>query len=269
MGPMARAALDSQISRAWGYPWERPQHAFIFLGGVARPLGAWSAEAPQDARLGRGSAATPLADGLAAAGIDPDRWSAEPRTGLLAYGSNAAPSQLLRKYPDASGRAIPVTEVVVDDVDVVFSAHLTSYGSLPATIHRTPGARAHLAVTWLTDEERSTMHRTEGGNYRLEEVPGLPKVSAYVSDHGAALLDGEICGLSAVTVAATGRRRLTQREALEAVARGYFSDLDAAGLTLSVIADPETRQAATADLAAAAAPALLGDGPSVAPGDLT
>ena len=64
---MAPGALDSQISRAWGYPWERPQHAFIFLAGVARPLGPWGPDKPLAARLGRGAAGPPLADALSAA----------------------------------------------------------------------------------------------------------------------------------------------------------------------------------------------------------
>lgn len=265
---MSPGAESPEIARAWGYPWERPRHSYVLLGGVAQPVDAWSRESPLDTRLGRGDAAAPLASALVRAGLDPAGWEAETRTGLLAYGSNAAPSQLRRKFLDAERRAIPVTAVVVSDVDVVFSAHLTSYGSLPATIHRTPGARAHLAITWLTDEERSIMHRSEGGNYRLEEVPGLASVFAYVSDHGAIPLGGEVRGLSAVTVADAGRARLAQPEAVAAAARDYFPDHDARGLSEHAIADREWRRAATRTLAANAVPAILGDGPAVPPADL-
>ena len=265
---MAAPEQSPEILRAWGYPWERPRHSYVLLAGVPRPLGRWSPEAPGSARLGSGAAAPPLSDALLLAGVDPDAWAAAPRVGLLAYGSNAAPAQLLRKFPDAARRAIPVTTTVVADVDVVFSAHLTSYGSLPATIHRTPGARAHLAVTWLTAEERAVMHRSEGGNYRLEEVPGLAGVAAYVSDHGVIPLGGAPAGLSAITVADAGRRRLAQREAIAAAARNYFPGEDARSLAARAIADSSWRRAATAHLAANAVPARLGDGPAVAPADL-
>lgn len=257
-----------EIIWAWGYPWERPRHSFVLIGGTAFPLGGWSPADPLAARLGRGERARPLDAALRAAGIAPAVWEAEPRTGLLAYGSNAAPSQLLRKFPDALGRAIPVTAVEVADVDVVFSAHLTSYGSLPATIHRTPGARAHLAITWLTDEERSIMHRTEGGNYRLEEVPGVASVVAYVSDHGVIPLAGAPRGLSAAVVAGSRRRRLGQAEAIEAAARDYFPGHDARSLSLRAIADPAWRRRATRTLAENALPARLGEGPAIAPADL-
>lgn len=265
---MPTGAESPEIIRAWGYPWERPRYSYLLLGGVARPLGSWSPARPLDARLGRGAAGPTLGSALSAAGIDPLVWASEPRAGLLAYGSNAAPSQLLRKFPDAAQRAIPVTTVVVADVDVVFSAHLTSYGSLPATIHRTPGARAHLAVTWLTPAERSTMHRSEGGNYRLEQVPGLPNVSAYVSDHGVIPLGGEPLGLAAVTVADAGRARLAQADAIGAAARDYFPGHDARSLSLRAISDRPWRRAATRTLAENAEPARLGDGPAVAPADL-
>lgn len=60
-------------------------------------------------------------------------WSPnDPRTPVLAVGSNAGPEQLLRKYPPVlfrDGVMIPCVRCILADFDVAYSPCITSYGS--------------------------------------------------------------------------------------------------------------------------------------------
>lgn len=115
---------------------------------------------------------------------------------MLAVGSNRAPQQLARKFGPTGG-TVPVLRCWLTGFDTVYSAHLSAYGSAPATLIRSPGTRVALALNWLTDAQLARMHETElaRGNYafgRLETVAlegefGL-KVDGpwfYASRHGA------------------------------------------------------------------------------------
>ena len=56
----------------------------------------------------------------------------EPLTPVLAVGSNAAPDQLARKFPEElfpEGVVIPVLRCVLPDFDVVYAPLISSYGS--------------------------------------------------------------------------------------------------------------------------------------------
>src|SRR3546814_20831446 len=68
-----------------------------------------------------------------------------------------------RKFGHLAGAAsaIPVTRTWLGDHDVVYSAHVTRYGSLSATLHRAPGTRVQVYVTWLTEAQLPRMHETE------------------------------------------------------------------------------------------------------------
>ena len=116
------------------------------------------------------------------------------RVPVLAIGSNGSPEQLKRKF-GADGGPIPLTRALVRDHVVVYSAHFTSYGSLPAMLHPYPGASAYMFVTWLDQQQLERMHDTEirAANYRYEESPdidvfvhgkALEKVGVYVGTRG-------------------------------------------------------------------------------------
>src|SRR3546814_2354513 len=70
------------------------------------------------------------------------------RVPVIAHGSNRAPEQLHRKFGHLAGAAsaIPVTRTWLGDHDVVYSAHVTRYGSLSATLPRAPGTRVQVYV---------------------------------------------------------------------------------------------------------------------------
>jgi len=142
--------LAALIALAEDYPYDRPSVCWLFEDGTIRPL-----EAP---------------------------WH-EGRTPVIAYGSNGAPARLARKFA-GSGARIPVTPAWLHDWAVVYSAHFTTYGSLPATLHRCPGARTRLCVTWLSAAQLELMHRSEGAGERYDYVL-LERLELEVEGHGA------------------------------------------------------------------------------------
>lgn len=142
--------LDALIRLAEDYPYHRPSVGYLFDDGAIRPL-----EAP---------------------------WH-ERRTAVIACGSNGAPSRLARKFA-GTGAQIPVTPAWLSDWAVVYSAHFTSYGALPATLHPCPGARTRLCITWLTTAQLEVMHRSEGSGERYDYVE-LDRLELEIEGHGA------------------------------------------------------------------------------------
>ncbi|MCB1969407.1 MAG: hypothetical protein H6851_18240 [Geminicoccaceae bacterium] len=150
------------------------------------------------------------------------------RQPVLAIGSNAAPEQLARKFGTES-RPIPVTRVIVKDHTVVFSAHFSRYGSLPATLHEVPGARTYAFITWLDENQLARMHETEnvGKNYDYSarddievetESGSLPcAMGFYRSRRGPLLLRSNPVRMAEVASIGAPLPQLTQRAALRHV----------------------------------------------------
>jgi hypothetical protein len=138
------------------------------------------------------------------------------RTPVLAVGSNQSPEQIARKFPDATHGAVPVMRVYLSGFDSVYSAHITQYASVPATLAVCAEATAALCVTWLTDDQLIRMHRTEipGENYSFVRLDGLgcradtgdtfDTLFAYVSTRGHLTDAGDPIPLAEVP--AEGRR---------------------------------------------------------------
>lgn len=99
----------------------------------------------------------------------------ENRTPVLAFGSNKAPSQLKRKFGYHQDNLIPVEMARLHDFDVVFAAHVTSYGAIPAMLQHCPGVIVDIAITWLTDDQLMIMHKSElyAGNYSFAQLENL------------------------------------------------------------------------------------------------
>lgn len=198
--------LAARIRLAEAYPYERPRHSYLFVDGEARPLG----EPPSSARVP-----------------------------VIAAGSNAAPARLAAKFAGWSA-AIPVTRATLHDHAVVYAAHFSSYGAVPATLHPAPGARSEVFVTWLTADELAHMHTTEGVGVRYDyvelsglrlEVEGhgsLAQAGAYLARNGALTVDrrpvrlgavpGQRCGFAAcahVAILQVAHRRLARRHSYQ------------------------------------------------------
>lgn len=108
---------------------------------------------------------------------------------------------------------MPVARATLADFEVVYSAHFSSYGAIPATLQHSPGARTKLSLLLTTPTAGRLLRGTEPNYHfgelhavevRLELGPTLSTVSAVISRHGALTLDGAEVGLAAVD--ATSRR---------------------------------------------------------------
>jgi len=187
--------MKDRIDHAKSYPFPSPGHCFVYDAGDWRAL-----EGPV-ARDGR-----------------------HP---VLAAGSNQSPEQLRRKYGAmADIGAIPAQRGRLRDFDVVYAAHLTAYGSLPATFQHSPGTAVTVFLLWLTDRQLERMHETEG-NYTYDHLETLHLAldsgeildSAYVysSKVGCVSHGGSCVGLAEIAAERRVFPALGQVQALEMV----------------------------------------------------
>lgn len=141
----------------------------------------------------------------------------EGRTPVLAVGSNQSPEQLTRKFGHVAGTEIPVQRCTLKDFDVVYSAHIAGYGSVPAMLQAAPGTTVTLFVNWLDDAQLAAMHDTElrNGNYHYGRLDGvdltleggaaLTSVHGYISRRGHIRHEDDAIALAKVP--AQNRRR--------------------------------------------------------------
>lgn len=185
----------------------------VMDGGTVQTVSAWAE--------GRGTALGPLR---------------APEL-LLAYGSNASVDGLSRKLAEClKTSVIPVAKATLADFEVVYSAHITSYGSIPATLQHAPGARTTAYVLVTSPDDCRTLRRTEPNYHfaqlesidlRLDLGPTLSTVAAVVSRYGSLVIDGAEVGVAAVDTHHRQFPALTQSQVLEAV-----RDLVAPGMEL-------------------------------------
>jgi hypothetical protein len=213
------------VERALGYPYTAPREPFAQLGHRT----------------------------LDPADVDIDR---DERTPVLAYGSNAAPQVLSRKLA-LSDQPVLVVPARLAGFDVVYSAHISPYGAIPATLQRSPGTEVRVHVIYMTSAQIGVISATEP-NYvptlledvecGLEDDGALAEVSAYISRHGCLLRDDSEVALSAV--AATGRTfgALSEPEAMEHVRASLCPDDVLEAFVLANVTDPALSQSRTAQL---------------------
>jgi hypothetical protein len=156
------------LERALAYPYATPDRSYLYRNGEAHAL-------PVDG---------------------PDLTE---RTPLLSYGANSAPEALARKLASLPGVDMPVLRAELESYDVVYSAHVSPYGAVPATLIESPGTTAPVFVLHPTVDQHALLTASEP-NYNLVEVNGI---AAYRSKHGPLELDGSAVALAAVR--STGR----------------------------------------------------------------
>jgi hypothetical protein len=178
------------VERALAYPFPTPAASFIQLGRETLEL---PAEGPD----------------------------LSGRTPLLAYGANAAPAALAVKLAPLPGVPLPVLRTALADFDVVYSAHVSFHGAIPATLTPSPGTTAPVFVAHPTAEQLGLLSATEP-NYELGEVGGTP---AFLSRHGPLLVGGEPVALTAVESAGRQLGEMTEPQVLELVRRALAPDL--------------------------------------------
>jgi hypothetical protein len=188
-------SLEARIARAKAYPFARHDHCFLYEDGATRPL-------------------------------EPGPCDLTGRVPVLAAGSNQSHEQLRRKYAAMAGTVIPVWRGRLHEFDVVYAAHLTGYGSVPATFQHSPGTDVTVFVTWLTGPQLERMHETEG-NYTYDRLSrirlaldrGGELTEAYVYSSKVGCLAHRGGCVAIAEIAAAGRRfpALGQTEMLGAV----------------------------------------------------
>jgi hypothetical protein len=210
-----------RLHRARSYPYDFPARSFTYANGAPRAF---------DATL------------------------TDKRTPVLAIGSNQSPQRLLQKFGHDSSHVIPVQRAQLADFDVVFSAHISSYGAVPAMLQTSPGASVALAVTWLNDEQLEIMHHSEiaAANYCFAELQQVSVTLddgavhtlafAYLSSRGHLSVESTAVALSAIDC--TGRQypAMTTGQALEHVRGRIAQHLDADQFVHKLVEDREYRQ---------------------------
>jgi hypothetical protein len=174
----ARPDTEELVRRALAYPYDPPAGSFVQLGDRTLP-------------------------------VPPGEIDVEGRRALLAYGANASPEALTRKLATLPPEPIPVLRVSLRGWDVVYSAHVTRYGAVPAAIVPSPGTVASVHLVFPNEAQMETLAATEGQNYRLGRLAdftaelgiggeGPAEVDAFTSVHGPLLLDGSPVALAAI-----------------------------------------------------------------------
>ena len=213
------------VERALGYPYLAPRQPFAQLGHRT----------------------------LDPAEVDIDR---EERTPVLAYGSNAAPQVLSRKLA-LSDQPVLVVPARLVEFDVVYSAHISPYGAVPATLQRSPGTEVQVHVIYMTSAQIGVVSATEP-NYvptflgeiecRLEEDGDLSEVSAYISRHGCLLRDGSEVALSAVRATGRAFAAMSEPEVIEHLRASLCPDDALEAFVLANVTDPTLSKSRTAQL---------------------
>lgn len=223
----------STLTRARDYPYAIPRHSFIYRDSGTSEF-------------------------------DPSLCSG--RTPVLAIGSNQSPHRLAQKFGDDASHVIPVQRARLKNFDVVYSAHISTYGAVPAMLQVSEGSNVELAVTWLNDAQLEIMNHSEvrAANYSfafLEEIDlsfdnsdSSSSAYAYVSSRGHLCHDGDAVALSAIDCSGRRYPAMSTTQALEVVRERVAPELDADAFVLKLVADEAYRREVTALLAADAVP---------------
>jgi hypothetical protein len=196
---------DELVRRALAYPYGPPAGSFVQVGDRTLP-------------------------------VPPEEIDVEGRRALLAYGANASPEALTRKLATLPPAPIPVLRVALSGWDVVYSAHVTRYGAVPAAVVASPGTVASVHLVFPNDEQLAALAATEGHNYRLEQLidftaeldvggEGPREIDAFISVHGPLLLDGAPVALAAIPARGRVFPELTTPAMIERVRAAIHPDL--------------------------------------------
>ena len=203
---------EAIVERALAYPFEPPDGSYVIEGREPRPV------RPGDVH--------------------------DDRHVVLAYGSNSSTRALLRKF--AGELHLPVLKGRLEGFDVVYSSHLSAYGSVPVTLHQAPGESIETFVTLVTDDHLVRLAETEF-NYAIRRLDGTrfagPEIDvegpiAFVSRHGA-------LGIFGAPVRLVDR---SQPEMLERVRSHLAPDESLEDFIVGNVRDPKRAVAFTARL---------------------
>jgi hypothetical protein len=186
------------VERALSYPYSNPGCSFVHRPGEVREIGGAEVQAELDTG----------------------------RTPLLAYGANAAPEALDRKLATLPERMLPVLLAELEGFDVVYSAHVSPYGAVVATLMRSLGTCVRVHVAYPDADQLPLLAATEP-NYelsglaelecRVDGVGTLTALDAFESRHGSLRLEGAAVALAAIPASGRALRSMAEPEILELV----------------------------------------------------
>ena len=165
--------------------------------------------------------------------------------GVLAYGSNASPVVLRRKLGGRAAAAVLAAPVVLADTDVVYSAHVSRHGAIPATIVSSPGTQVDAWLLAVPASAIDVLDATEP-NYVRERAGHAHSV--YLSRHGPLRVGGRPLALADVPARGRILPALTEAELLEQVRLRLASNDAPDRFVLAQIADERVRAARSAAL---------------------
>jgi hypothetical protein len=159
--------------------------------------------------------------------------------GVLAYGANASPLVLRRKLGRRAAAAVLARRVTLPDTDVVYSAHVSRHGAIPATLARVGGTEVDAWLLAVPAAALPALDATEPNYVRAEHPPG----QAYLSRHGPLRVDGAPIALAVVPARGRALRALAEADLLEEVRRRLDPGADADRFVLAQLADERIRRA--------------------------
>ncbi len=245
-----------RVAFAADYPFRQVEASYVFANGQSYRLTAFDTQDLAAARVAHGGAEVALADMLAP---HQARGLFEERFPVVASGSNGSPDQLARKYAGTDD-VIPTLVGTLRDHSAVYAAHLTGYGSVPATLHHTPGASVRVFVNYLTAQQRDRMDATEtlGKHYAHTELRDLDlalengervrSATAYVSITGVIAHEGRAQRLSAIPHPSAVLPDMSQRAVLDYIRSRIEPDILFEDFVHAHITDPVLRDAREARL---------------------
>jgi hypothetical protein len=223
---MSAAPSEEEIVlRALEYPFARPSTSVVVVGDRELELIELDMLDLGSSRVRAESAEGSLADACEDAGVPVDALGGR-RTPVLAYGSNASPSGMRWKFPEARQAVTPLLRGTLGGLDVVYSAHIAVYGSVPATLQRSPGTTVETFVALLTEAqlERVAAWEINGRHQLLRDVEltlegadAPAEVGAFVSRHGCLTTGGVEIALAEVPAHGRRYQALGQPEVLRLV----------------------------------------------------
>jgi hypothetical protein len=211
---MNAALGNDPLARAKQYPYYAPPYSYLFVNGTDYEIAGFDEDPILAGAIYVGREMKPVGAVFKDLGVAGAADMAD-RVPVIAHGSNAAPSQLARKFAalyeqDEQDVVIPVMRARLVDHDVVYAPHFSGYGAMPATLDVSPGTTAEIAVTYLTPDQLAVMHETEisAANYvyghldkLILEIDGLEIINSafvYLTLYGSVMLDDAPTALSAV-----------------------------------------------------------------------
>lgn len=179
---------DDPITEPLTYPGRIPGTSGVLIDVKFHSLRAVAGAEPEQWQM----SSTPLSRVLQQHGGSP----MSARAPVVAVGSNAAPSQLVRKFATRSARpVVPVTLSDASNLVPGVSAHVSKPGYIPAVPVKVPGAASRLSVLWLDNVQLRILDESEPNYWRrrlpaesfpvrLESGVALSKCFLYVGKHG-------------------------------------------------------------------------------------